>query len=81
MEKSDNIASSRYSRSILAVYTSACTILERVQTLYEQEPILIMRFTFFWTHCFSAAVILSAIVIREPESSFTDMALLQLGWS
>jgi hypothetical protein len=40
-----------------------------------------MRFTFFWTHCFSAAVILSAIVIREPESSFTDMALLELGWS
>lgn len=77
--KPEGSSSSRYSRSILACYTSACTILERVQALYEQEPIVIMRFSFFWTHSFSSAVVLSAIVMRSPESSFTPMALLELG--
>jgi hypothetical protein len=38
-----------------------------------------MRFSFFWTHAFSAAVILGAIVIRAPDCTLAATSLSEFG--
>ncbi|PVF92901.1 hypothetical protein CPB86DRAFT_716551 [Serendipita vermifera] len=68
---------SQYSRSVLAEYASACTILSHVRTLYAREPIMSMRFAFFWVHSFSAAIVLGAIVTRAPDCSIAPNALTE----
>ncbi|PVF92900.1 hypothetical protein CPB86DRAFT_790710 [Serendipita vermifera] len=68
---------SQYARSVLAEYASACTILNHVRTLYAREPIMIMRFSFFWIHSLSAAIVLGAIVTRAPDCSIAPNALTE----
>ncbi|KIM34296.1 hypothetical protein M408DRAFT_59666 [Serendipita vermifera MAFF 305830] len=67
----------QYSRSVLAAYASACAVLGRIRTLYAREPIIMARFPFFWTHSFSAAVILGAIVTRAPDCPLAATALVE----
>lgn len=69
----------QYSRSVLAAYASACAVLGRIRTLYAREPIIMARFPFFWTHSFSAAVILGAIVTRAPDCPLATTALVEFG--
>lgn len=61
------------------MYASACAILGRIRTLYAREPIIITRFWFFWTHSFSAAVMLGAIVTRAPDCALAPTALIEFG--
>ncbi|KAG8820773.1 hypothetical protein FRC17_010057, partial [Serendipita sp. 399] len=68
---------SKYSRSVLAAYASACAILGRIRTLYAREPIIIARFTLFWTHSFSAAVVLGAIATRAPDCPLAETAMVE----
>ncbi|KAG8849911.1 hypothetical protein FRB91_009527 [Serendipita sp. 411] len=68
---------SKYSRSVLAAYASACAILGRIRTLYAREPIIIARFTLFWTHSFSAAVMLGAIATRAPDCPLAATAIIE----
>lgn len=68
---------SKYSRSVLAAYASACAILNRIRTLYAREPIIIVRFSIFWTHSFSAAMTLGAIASRAPDSPLASTALVE----
>jgi len=69
----------RFSRSVLAAYASACAVLGRIRTLYAREPIIMVRFSFFWTHSFSAAVILGAIATRAPDCPLAATALVEFG--
>jgi hypothetical protein len=68
---------SRFSRSVLAAYASACAVLGRIRTLYAREPIIIVRFTLFWTHSFTAAVLLGAIASRAPDCPLAATALVE----
>lgn len=69
---------SPYTPSFLASYGSACAIVGCVRRLYAQEPVIIMRMSLFWTYCFTATVILAAIVIRAPDCSLAGPALTEL---
>ena len=72
---------SPFSRSVLAAYGSACAILSQVRSLYAREPVIILRFPFFWTHAFSAAVMLASIAIRAPDCTLALTALVEFGES
>jgi hypothetical protein len=68
-----------YSRSVLASYASACAIVGRVRGIYEREPLALLRYAFFWTNTFSAAVILCSIAIRAPDCALAGTALSEFG--
>jgi len=70
---------SPFFRSVLAAYGGACAILGKVRSLYSREPIMIMRFSFFWIHAFSAAVILASVAIRAPDCTLAPTALAVFG--
>lgn len=76
-----DLLKNQYSRSVLAAYASSCAILGRVRALYALEPVIIMKFSFFWTHGFSAAIILGAIAARAPDCSLASAALVEFGQS
>ncbi|KAG9058429.1 hypothetical protein FS842_009497 [Serendipita sp. 407] len=68
---------SQYSRSLMAAFASACTIVSRVRPLFDKEPVIIMRISLLWTQCFTAAVILGALVVRAPDCSLSPTALFE----
>ena len=72
---------SPYTPSFLASYGSACAIVGGVRRLYAKEPVIVMRFSLFWTYCFTAVVVIAAIVIRAPDCSLAGPALAELGES
>lgn len=47
---------SKYAPSVLAAYTSACTFVNLVMSLFEQQKVLTERMWFLFTHVFSCAV-------------------------
>ena len=47
---------SKYSPSVLAAYTGACTFVGLVESLFRQHPALTERMWFVFTHVFSCAV-------------------------
>ncbi|PVG04495.1 hypothetical protein CPB86DRAFT_771214 [Serendipita vermifera] len=71
----------RFSRSVLAAYASACAVLGRIRSLYARESIIMARFNFFWTHSFSAAVILGVIVTRAPDCPLAATALVEFDFA
>lgn len=46
----------KYAPSVLAIYSSARTLIWAVDLLYSWEPTLSSCFMVFWSNCFSAAV-------------------------
>ncbi|KAG8831636.1 hypothetical protein FRC17_002828 [Serendipita sp. 399] len=68
---------SQYSRSLMAAFASACAIVSHIRPLFSQEPIMVMTVSFLWTQCFTAAVILGALVVRAPECSLSPTALFE----
>lgn len=46
----------KYAPSVLATFTSSCNLIWTVYTLYRWEPTASVRFTPFWSNCFSASV-------------------------
>lgn len=47
---------SKYAASVLSAYTSACSFVGLIQSLYQQHPILTERMWFLFTHVFSCTV-------------------------
>ena len=47
---------SKYAASVLAAYSSACSFVGLIESLYQQHPELLERMWFFFTHVFSCAV-------------------------
>jgi hypothetical protein len=69
---------SRYAPSVLAAYTSACSFVGLIESLYKQHPALTERMWFLFTHVFSCAVSISALpsvlCICEINISTSDCA-------
>lgn len=47
---------SKYGPSVLASYTSACTFVGLIESLFKQHPALTERMWFLFTHVFSCSV-------------------------
>ncbi|WVQ75829.1 hypothetical protein IAR50_005462 [Cryptococcus sp. DSM 104548] len=68
----DPSLSAKLGESFVALFESAQEIVLLVKNLVIYHPSLIARWWFFWFHAFSAAVCLSAITIRAPNSAFAN---------
>ncbi|CUA70642.1 putative transcriptional regulatory protein C1F7,11c [Schizosaccharomyces pombe 972h-] [Rhizoctonia solani] len=66
---------SRYAESVIAIHEAVLRHLAAVRNLFSLLPDLTMRFWLFWSHSFSGATILAALVIRCPGSSLSASAL------
>ncbi|THH30715.1 hypothetical protein EUX98_g3450, partial [Antrodiella citrinella] len=73
-----NVVSSKYSASVLAVYTSCCNLIWTVYTLYRWEPELSTRFSQFWMNSFSAAVALAFFTCSALDCTLVPYALQEL---
>ncbi|KAG5715994.1 hypothetical protein E4T56_gene2317 [Termitomyces sp. T112] len=56
---------SKYSPSVLAAYTSACSFVGLVESLFKQYPVLTERMWFLFTHVFSCAIVLGSIAVKS----------------
>ncbi|KAG5645716.1 hypothetical protein DXG03_005411 [Asterophora parasitica] len=56
---------SKYSQSVLAAYTSACTFVGLIESLFKQHPVLTERMWFLFTHVFSCAIVLGSIAVKS----------------
>ncbi|KAG8719634.1 hypothetical protein FRC08_002362 [Ceratobasidium sp. 394] len=74
-ESPEDPLKSRYADSVVAIHSSVLRHLEAVKSLFAFLPDLAMRFWLFWSHSFSGATILAALVIRCPGSSLSASAL------
>jgi hypothetical protein len=79
LEPPFDLMKSPYTRSVLAAYASATVMLENVRILQEHQAQRMKRATFFWTHAFTAAVILGSIAYRAPDCSLAAPALAEFG--
>ncbi|KAJ7453953.1 fungal-specific transcription factor domain-containing protein [Mycena galericulata] len=68
---------SRYAPSVLAAYTSACTFVGLIESLFKQHPALTERMWFYFMHVFSCAIVLGSIAIK-PRMALAPSALSQL---
>ncbi|KAK0202815.1 fungal-specific transcription factor domain-containing protein [Desarmillaria ectypa] len=55
---------SKYAQSVLAAYTSACSFVGLVESLFKQHPALTERMWFLFTHVFSCAIVLGSIAMK-----------------
>ncbi|CAA7269113.1 unnamed protein product [Cyclocybe aegerita] len=67
-----------YAPSVLATYLSASNLISAVETLFEQEQQLSVRFLHFWFNTFSAAVTLSLLISRAPSTPLAGYAFSDL---
>ncbi|KAJ7600809.1 hypothetical protein C8J56DRAFT_911343 [Mycena floridula] len=68
----------QYAPSVLATYLSVSSLITAIETLYEREQQICVRFLCFWFNAFSAAVTLSLFVVRAPSSPLAPFALQDL---
>lgn len=68
---------SRYAPSVLAAYTSACTFVGLIESLFKQHPDLTERLWFYFMHVFSCAIVLGAIAVK-PQMALAPSALSHL---
>ncbi|KAI0065622.1 hypothetical protein BV25DRAFT_1906166 [Artomyces pyxidatus] len=69
---------SPYGTSVIAAYRSAGSLIALMRNLHSQLKEPMERMWFLWTHMFSCAIILGAIVTRCPSLSLAPSALVQL---
>lgn len=55
---------SKYAPSVLAAYTSACSFVGLIESLFKQHPVLTERMWFLFTHVFSCAVSVLFCIVR-----------------
>lgn len=67
----------KYSQSVLAVFRCALYITSSIRSLCSQTQ-LCVRYWIFWSHCFSASIILGTIVIRSPGCGLAPAAWVEL---
>ncbi|KAJ7460579.1 fungal-specific transcription factor domain-containing protein [Mycena latifolia] len=68
---------SRYAPSVLAAYTSACTFVGLIESLFKQHPALTERLWFYFMHVFSCAIVLGSIAVK-PRMALAPSALSHL---
>ncbi|CAE6470835.1 unnamed protein product [Rhizoctonia solani] len=74
-ESPEDPLKSRYAESVIAIHEAVLRYLAAVRNLFSLLPDLTMRFWLYWSHSFSGATILAALVIRCPGSSLSASAL------
>jgi len=68
---------SKFAPSVLAAYTSACTFVGLIESLFKQHPALTERMWFYFMHVFSCAIVLGSIAIK-PRMALAPSALSHL---
>ncbi|KAG7093834.1 hypothetical protein E1B28_007473 [Marasmius oreades] len=56
---------SKYAPSVLAAYTSACSFVGLIGSLFKQHPALTERMWFLFTHVFSCSIVLGSIAAKS----------------
>ncbi|KAG6916036.1 hypothetical protein DXG01_008759 [Tephrocybe rancida] len=69
-----DLATHAYAPSVLATCLGAASLIESVETLYDNEPQLTARFLYFWFNAYSAAATLALFVARSPSTPFAPEA-------
>lgn len=69
---------SKYAPSFLAAYSSACSFVGVVKSLYSQYPALTERMWFLFTHVFSCTIVLGSIATKCPTMALARSALSHL---
>ncbi|KZV89928.1 hypothetical protein EXIGLDRAFT_649809 [Exidia glandulosa HHB12029] len=77
MEHPEDPLKSKYAQSVLATFRCAFYITASARALYAAIP-LALRWWMFWSHMFSASVILGSIVIKSPGCSLAPAAWVEL---
>ncbi|KAF8968960.1 hypothetical protein BDZ97DRAFT_1797210 [Flammula alnicola] len=67
-----------YAPSVLATYLGASNLISAVETLFNQEQGLSVRFLHFWFNAFSAVVTLALLISRAPSTSLAAHAFQDL---
>ncbi|KAJ7257895.1 fungal-specific transcription factor domain-containing protein [Mycena haematopus] len=67
----------KFAPSVLAAYTSACTYVGLIESLFKQHPVLTERMWFYFMHVFSCAIVLGSIAIK-PQMALAPSALSHL---
>ncbi|KAF9048224.1 hypothetical protein BDZ89DRAFT_978408 [Hymenopellis radicata] len=68
---------SKYAQSVLAAYTSACSFVGLIESLFKQHPALTERMWFLFTHVFSCSIVLGSIAVKA-EMALAPSALSHL---
>ncbi|KAJ7918722.1 hypothetical protein B0H13DRAFT_2231112 [Mycena leptocephala] len=69
---------SKYAPSVLAAYTSACTFVGLIESLFKQHPALTERMWFYFMHVFSCAVNRAWFHSRKASDGLAPSALSHL---
>ncbi|KAJ7035697.1 fungal-specific transcription factor domain-containing protein [Mycena alexandri] len=76
-DNSQDPMGSKYAPSVLAAYTSACTFVGLIESLFKQHPALTERMWFYFMHVFSCAIVLGSIAVK-PRMALAPSALSHL---
>ncbi|KAJ3753480.1 hypothetical protein EV360DRAFT_97010 [Lentinula raphanica] len=68
---------SKYSLSILAAYTSACSFVSLTDSMFRQYPVLTERMWFLFTHVFSCSIVLGSVACKV-QMAIAPSALFHL---
>ncbi|KAF8524198.1 fungal-specific transcription factor domain-containing protein [Gautieria morchelliformis] len=71
----NDVMKSPYAPSVTAAYETACHQIGDLGELYAVHPRLISRLHPYWSHSFSASVLLGALVARSPSCPFSARAM------
>ncbi|KIJ55221.1 hypothetical protein M422DRAFT_774306 [Sphaerobolus stellatus SS14] len=64
-----------YGQSVIAAYDAACKQIRDLLTLYGARPQLVSRMHPYWSHAFSAAIVLGSLVARSPWCELSPEAM------
>ncbi|KZT27831.1 hypothetical protein NEOLEDRAFT_1059670 [Neolentinus lepideus HHB14362 ss-1] len=65
----------KYAESVAAAYRSALRLISSLRGLYPVHPTRARRVWFFWSNCFSACIILGALIVEAPGCDLASNAL------
>jgi len=68
----------QFGHSVRAVFSSACATISALCSIFQHQPNLTRRFPIAWSHGFSAAIVLSSLVISAPMFVLSQPALNEL---
>ncbi|KAH0586545.1 hypothetical protein H2248_007770 [Termitomyces sp. 'cryptogamus'] len=69
-----DLATHPYAPSVLATCLAAASLVESIETLFDNEPQLSARFLYFWFNTYSATATLALCVARTPSTPFAAEA-------
>ncbi|EPQ56450.1 hypothetical protein GLOTRDRAFT_39370 [Gloeophyllum trabeum ATCC 11539] len=65
----------KYASSVVSAYRSALRLISSLRGLYSIHPAKTGRVWFFWSNCFSACIILGALIVEAPGCELASNAL------